>query len=85
MRLAVFRDLYLFGFQVGNYLPILIGDDGINLNQVASDADNVVLVGFLRLLRLGCLLCRWRWFERRSAGLLSKDARGEIRYQDDRE
>jgi hypothetical protein len=42
--MAVFKDLDLVRTQVRDQYAILIGDYGINLNQISGDANNLIFV-----------------------------------------
>ena len=42
--MAVFENLNFIGSQVSYQVAILIGDYGINLNQVSGYSDNVIFV-----------------------------------------
>ena len=49
---AIFEDLHFFGLEIGDDLPVLVGDHRIDLHQIRGDAHHV---DFFRLLCLRSL------------------------------
>ena len=59
--LTIFVDLHFLRLQVDYALTAFIRDNGVDLNQISRDSDNVPIVNRFRLLHWrrpwGCLWC----------------------------